>query len=150
MPDEATTDLLGLTAEIVSAHISNNPVSTNDLPSLIQQVHAALSALGSASEPAVVQAEAKAPAVPIKKSVTPDFLVSLEDGKKVKMLKRHLMTHHGLTPDAYRAKWGLPKDYPMTAPNYASRRSELAKSFGLGSGMRRAQGATGGRKAKGG
>jgi predicted transcriptional regulator len=135
MTDSPANDLLGLTAEIVAAHVANNSVSMNDLGSLITQVHATLSTLGTAPA-ATPAAELKAPAVPIKKSITPDFLFSLEDGKKVKMLKRHLMTAHGMTPDQYRAKWGLPRDYPMVAPSYAARRSELAKSFGLGVGAK--------------
>jgi predicted transcriptional regulator len=126
-----TDDLLGLTAEIVSAHVSHNPVSSNDLPRLITEVHRTLSTLGAPAVP-LAAAEPKAPAVPVKKSVTPDYLISLEDGKKMKMLKRHLRTAYGMTPEEYRAKWGLPADYPMVAPNYANRRSELAKGFGLG------------------
>jgi predicted transcriptional regulator len=124
-------DLLGVTAEIVSAHVSNNSVSPNDLPRLIMEVHRTLATLGTATMPKDAS-EPKAPAVPIRKSVTPDYLVCLEDGKKLKMLKRHLFSSYGLTPDAYRAKWGLPSDYPMVASNYAARRSELAKGFGLG------------------
>jgi predicted transcriptional regulator len=122
-------DLLGITCQIVSAHVANNAVSINDLPSLITQIHQTLTGLGSAAAPAVA-AEAKAPAVPVKKSVTPDYIVCLEDGRKLKMLKRHLSTSYGMTPDQYRTKWGLAKDYPMVAPNYAERRSALAKSFG--------------------
>ncbi|TCH96135.1 MucR family transcriptional regulator [Roseococcus sp. SYP-B2431] len=128
-------DLLGLTAEIVSAHVSNNPVSVNDLSGLIVEVHRTLSSLGSV--PARIEAEKKAPAVPVKKSITPDYLICLEDGKKLKMLKRHLQTSYGMTPDQYRDKWGLPPDYPMVAPNYAKHRSSLAKQIGLGTQSRK-------------
>lgn len=118
-----------LAADIVSAFVSNNSVPTADLPSLIGSVHAALQNVG---QPVAKQEEAKpTPAVPVKKSVTPDYLISLEDGKQYKSLKRHL-GKLGLTPEDYRAKWNLPKDYPMVAPAYAQRRSELAKSMGLG------------------
>src|SRR3954454_23784012 len=129
MSDEAGTNILGLTAKIVSAHVANNQVRTDTLVSLIQSVYPSLS---TAAEPAPVQAAPKQPAVPIKKSVFPDYIVCLEDGKKLKMLKRHLQTSYDLSPDAYRAKWGLPRDYPMVAPNYAVMRSTLAKSLGLG------------------
>jgi predicted transcriptional regulator len=128
-------DLLGLTAEIVSAHVSNNPVSMTDLPALITEVHRTLASLGATAAP--VEAEKKAPAVPIKKSITPDYLICLEDGKKLKMLKRHLQTAYGLTPEQYREKWGLPPDYPMVAPNYAKHRSSLAKQIGLGTQSRK-------------
>jgi predicted transcriptional regulator len=124
-------DLLGITAEIVSAHVSNNPVSVNDLPGLIMEVHRTLAGLGSAVAAAAAPVT-KEPAVSVKKSVTPDYVICLEDGKKLKMLKRHLQTAYGLTPDQYRAKWGLASDYPMVAPNYAKRRSALAKEIGLG------------------
>jgi predicted transcriptional regulator len=131
MPDATPSDdLLGLTAEIVAAHVASNPVSTTDLPILIATVHKALSTLGT--PPAAAAPEAKLPAVSVKKSVTPEYLICLEDGKKLKMLKRHLNTSYGMTPGQYRAKWGLPNDYPMVAPNYAAKRSELAKSIGLG------------------
>ena len=122
-------DLLGLTAEIVSAHVSNNPVSISDLPSLIQEVYRTLSNMGA---PAPVAADKPQPAVPVKKSITPEYLVCLEDGKKLKMLKRHLKTAFNLTPEQYREKWGLPADYPMVAPNYTKHRSSLAKRIGLG------------------
>ncbi|MGK9232208.1 MucR family transcriptional regulator [Inquilinus limosus] len=118
-----------LTVQIVSAHVANNPVAPNDLPALIGQVYSALSALGKPVEPVQVRPE---PAVPIRKSVTPDYLVCLEDGKKLKMLKRHLQSAYNMTPDQYRERWGLPADYPMVAPNYASQRSALAKTIGLG------------------
>jgi len=121
--------LLALTADIVSAHVGNNSVGVGDLPALIVSVHAALSELGA---PAVEEAPAKAPAVSVRASVRPDYLVCLEDGKKLKMLKRHLMTHYNLTPADYRAKWNLPADYPMVAPNYAEARRALAKAIGLG------------------
>jgi len=127
--DQVAADILGLTAQIVSAHVSKNQVGTDALPSLIQSVYQSLSTVGEV-EPAA--APAQAPAVPIKKSVFPDYIVCLEDGKKLKMLKRHLQTSYGLSPDAYRAKWGLPRDYPMVAPSYAATRSTLAKSIGLG------------------
>lgn len=125
----ANQDLLGLTAEIVSAHVSNNPVSISDLPNLIQEVYRTLSTMG---QPVPVVAEKPQPAVPIKKSITPEFLICLEDGKKLKMLKRHLKTAFNLTPDQYREKWGLGADYPMVAPNYTKHRSSLAKRIGLG------------------
>ena len=116
-----------LTAEIVSAYVANNSVQAENLPALIESVHAAIALLGA---PPV--AEARPPAVNPKKSVHDDYIVCLEDGKKFTSIKRHLMAHHGLTPGEYRAKWGLPSGYPMSAPNYGARRSELAKKFGLG------------------
>lgn len=130
MSNKTTTpNYIELAADIVSAFVSNNSVPASELPSLIGSVHAAIQNTG---QPAAKQEEAKpTPAVPIKKSVTPEFLISLEDGKHYKSLKRHL-GKLGLTPEAYREKWGLPRDYPMVAPNYAARRSELAKSMGLG------------------
>lgn len=127
--NEMTETLITLTADIVSAHVSNNTVAVTDLTSLIQNIHAALAGLGE--QPA--QEEVKlVPAVSVRSSVKPDYIVCLEDGKKLKMLKRHLMTHYGLTPEDYRAKWGLPSDYPMVAPNYAEQRRDLAKKIGLG------------------
>ena len=121
--------LIALTADIVSAHVSNNSVAVSDLPVLIQNVHNALSSLGDdLVEPEVKQE----PAVSIRASIKPDFIVCLEDGKKLKMLKRHLMTHYQMTPEQYRAKWNLPADYPMVAPNYAEQRRSLAKKIGLG------------------
>src|SRR5690349_23973965 len=129
MSDQLAPDILGLTAQIVSAHVSKNPVHTDALPSLIQSVYRSLSTAGNAQ---AVPVPAQAPAVPIKKSVFPDYIVCLEDGRKLKMLKRHLHTSYGLTPDAYRTKWALPRDYPMVAPSYAATRSTLAKSIGLG------------------
>ena len=128
--------LITLTADIVSAHVSNNSVSVSDLPQLIQNVHAALQGLGGRSaEPEVKQQ----PAVSVRSSVKPDYIVCLEDGKKLKMLKRHLMTHYNMTPDEYRQKWGLPADYPMVAPNYAEQRRSLAKKIGLGTSRRTAK-----------
>ena len=133
----ADDTLLTLTADIVAAHVSNNSVAVNDLPALIQNVHSALTGI-SASGPA---AEARPePKVSIRSSVKPDYIVCLEDGKKQKMLKRHLMTNHGMTPDEYRTKWGLAADYPMVAPNYAEQRRTLAKSIGLGTKRRKPRG----------
>lgn len=123
------TALMKLTAEIVAAHVSNNAVAANDLPAMIETVFAKLSDLGN--PPAEPEVELK-PAVPIKKSVQDDHLVCLEDGKKLKMLKRHLATAYGMTPEEYRAKWGLPHDYPMVAPSYSETRKQLAKRIGLG------------------
>ena len=122
-------DLISLTADIVAAHVSNNSVAVNDLPNLIQNVHGALSGLGAAQPVAESRPE---PKVPIRSSVKPDHIVCLEDGKKLKMLKRHLMTRYNMTPDQYRQKWGLAADYPMVAPNYAEQRRTLAKNIGLG------------------
>jgi predicted transcriptional regulator len=131
-----TPNYIELAAEIVSAFVSNNSVPVAELPALIGSVHAALNqvANGSAQQPAE---EAKAPAVPIKKSVQPDYIVCLDDGKRFKSLKRHLRTTYNMTPDQYRAKWGLAHDYPMVAPNYAAARSELAKQMGLGARRRK-------------
>ena len=129
MPEQTpTTDVLGLTAQIVSAHVSNNSVPPDALPSLIQEVYKTLSGVGK--EPA--QTERPQPAVPVKKSVSADHIVCLEDGKKLKMLKRHLKSSYNLTPEQYRERWGLAPDYPMVAPNYAKHRSSLAKKIGLG------------------
>lgn len=121
--------ILELTAEIVSAHVANNSVAMADLPNLIKEVHATLASINDEPE---VEEEVLQPAVPIKKSIQPDFIICLEDGKKLKMLKRHLKTAYDMTPDEYRQRWGLPSDYPMVAPNYAKQRSELAKTIGLG------------------
>ncbi len=124
------SELVELTTEIISAYVSNNTVVAGDLPAMIADVYEALSkAAAKASHP--LKEEMK-PAVPIKKSVMPDYIICLEDGKKFKSLKRHLRTHYNLTPEEYREKWGLPHDYPMVAPNYAAARSELAKKMGLG------------------
>ena len=126
--------LVTLTADIVAAHVSNNSVAVSDLPVLIQNVHGALTGLGRpAAEPEVKQE----PAVSIRSSVKPDYIVCLEDGKKLKMLKRHLMTHYQMTPEQYRQKWNLPADYPMVAPNYAEQRRTLAKKIGLGTKRRK-------------
>jgi len=121
--------LLDLTADIVSSHVSNNSVSVGDVPTLIKTVHMTLRQLGQA--PAAQPPELK-PAVPIRTSIKPDYIVSLESGKKMKMLKRYLHTHYGMTPDDYRKKWGLAADYPMVAPNYAEQRKALAVKIGLG------------------
>lgn len=121
--------LITLTSDIVAAHVSNNNVEVIDVPTLISTVFNALSALGNDVEAVVERPE---PAVSIRASIKPDYIVCLEDGKKLKMLKRHLMTHYGMTPEDYRQRWGLPGDYPMVAPNYAEKRRELAKKIGLG------------------
>lgn len=122
-------DLLALTSDIVSSHVANNSVAVNDVPALIQNVYATLAGLAAGSKAPEARPE---PAVPIRSSVKPDYIICLEDGKKLKMLKRHLMTAFGMTPEQYRAKWGLPADYPMVAPNYAEARRKLAKEIGLG------------------
>ena len=122
--------LVELTANLVSAYVSNNPVPVRELSDLIGSVHAALK--GMTGTVVSTKPEELKPAVPIKKSVTSDYIISLEDGRKFKSLKRHLSSHYGLTPDEYRTKWGLPADYPMVAPNYAAARSALAKGMGLG------------------
>lgn len=139
MSDQAETNemLVTLTADIVAAHVSNNSVAISDLALLINNVHAALSNLG---EKEVVE-EKPVPAVSIRASIKPEYIVCLEDGRKLKMLRRHLMTHYNMTPDDYRAKWGLPADYPMVAPAYAEKRRALAKEIGLGT-----KGRGGGRK----
>ena len=124
---EQPNDLLALTTEIVAAHLSNNTVALGDLPQLINQVYKSLATIGTA------------PAVPVRKSILPDHLVCLEDGKRLKMLKRHLKTAYNLTPEQYRERWSLPPDYPMVAPNYARQRSRLAKEIGLGTRARRAR-----------
>jgi len=128
MDQKSDEDILKQVTEIVSAYVSKNEVAAADLPALIKSVHATLGGIGSDTR----APSAKPPAVPVKKSITPDYIVCLEDGKKLKMLKRYLRTRHGLTPEAYRAKWNLPADYPMTAPNYAAKRSDFAKQIGLG------------------
>ncbi|MEE3622980.1 MucR family transcriptional regulator [Nitrospirillum sp. BR 11752] len=125
-------DFLKLSADIVAAYVTKNQVAPNDLPGLIQSVYGGLVRVDSPA-PEVIPEVKQAPAVSIRKSVTPDYIVCLEDGKKLKMLKRYLRTAYNLTPDEYRAKWGLPADYPMVAPNYAEQRSGLAKQIGLGS-----------------
>lgn len=128
-----SAELVGLTAEIVGAYITKNSIGQTGLTELITAVHSALKQLG---RPEPIQSEKPTPPIPIKKTITPDYLISLEDGQRYKSLKRHL-TARGLTPADYRTKWGLPSDYPMVAPNYAKRRSELARSMGLG--QRRAE-----------
>jgi predicted transcriptional regulator len=132
------SELLALTAEIVAAHVSNNKLEAAELPGLIRQVYGTLVGIDG-SVPAAVAgpAEKLQPAVPVKKSVTPEYIVCLEDGQKLKMLKRHLMSHYNMTPEQYRERWGLPADYPMVAPNYALQRQVLAKKIGLGKGRRR-------------
>ncbi len=126
--------LLALTADIVAAHVSNNSVAVNDLPQLILNVHTALAGIGGGKAAPEPKPE---PKVPIRLSIKPDYIVCLEDGKKLKMLKRHLMTHYSMTPDQYRQKWGLNADYPMVAPNYAEQRRALAKAIGLGTKRRK-------------
>jgi predicted transcriptional regulator len=135
--EDAEDTLLTLTADIVAAHVSNNSVAVNDLPNLIQNVHSALSGISTNRSTPEAKPE---PKVSIRASIKPDYIVCLEDGKKQKMLKRHLMTNHGMTPDEYRQKWGLAADYPMVAPNYAEQRRTLAKSIGLGTKRRKTRG----------
>jgi predicted transcriptional regulator len=136
MADQSNANnYIELAADIVSAYVSNNSVSANDLPSLINSVHNAL--MNVTTGKIEVPAEPLKPVVPIKKSITPDYIVCLEDGKKFKSLKRHLRTQYNLSPEDYREKWGLPADYPMVAPNYAAARSQLAKQMGLGQQRRR-------------
>ena len=130
-------DLLALTTEIVAAHVSNNTVAVSDLSQLINQVYQSLANIGSAPVAPVARPQ---PAVSVKKSIQPDYLVCLEDGKKLKMLKRHLKTAYNMSPEAYRERWGLAPDYPMVAPNYARQRSRLAKEIGLGTRARRGRG----------
>ncbi len=128
--DTGPASMLALTAQIVAAYTKKNPMPGSELPALIDRVFQSLAGVGT-SKAAAPEAP-PAPAVPVKKSVFPDYIVCLEDGKKLKMMKRHLMTSYGLTPQAYRERWGLPPDYPMVAPDYSQRRSSLAKSAGLG------------------
>lgn len=134
MDDKA--EIIEMTAEIVAAYVENNNVPAAELPGLIQSVHRALT--GVTAGPETVEAPPKEPAVPVRRSITPDHLVCLEDGRKFKSLKRHLRTKYNMSPEEYRTKWALPKDYPMVAPNYAKARSELAKQMGLGQGGRQA------------
>jgi predicted transcriptional regulator len=136
--DNGDETLIALTADIVAAHVSNNSVAVNDLPVLIRNVHGALAGL---TGPSTVPEAKPEPKVPVRSSIKPDYIVCLEDGKKLKMLKRHLMTHYQMTPDQYRQKWGLNADYPMVAPNYAEQRRTLAKSIGLGTKRKRTGGA---------
>ena len=133
------SEVIEMTADIVSAFVSNNSVPAAELPALIQSVHRALS--GVSVKPEVVESTPREPAVPVKKSVHPDFIVCLEDGRKFKSLKRHLRTKYNMSPEDYRSRWGLPKEYPMVAPNYAKARSDLAKQMGLGQGGRAARAA---------
>jgi predicted transcriptional regulator len=148
MTEETTTvSLTEYAADIVAAYVSNNTVSTADLPALIASVHHALTGVANGTAPQA-EAEKPVPAISIKKSITPDFIICLEDGKKFKSLKRHLQSKYNLSPQDYRTKWGLPSDYPMVAPNYAAARSNLAKQMGLGQQRRKApaKGAKRGRK----
>ena len=130
MAEETTNELLSLTADIVAAHVGHNRVTVGELPELIAKVHGALSGLGQETSSAT-SAELK-PAVSVRSSIKPDYIVCLEDGKRLTMLKRYLQTNYGMTPQQYRAKWKLPADYPMVAPNYAEKRRTLAKAIGLG------------------
>jgi predicted transcriptional regulator len=134
---KVSADYIDLAADIVAAYVSNNPVAAADLPALIGEIHAALGRVANGG--GTTPAEAPKPAVPVKKSVTPDHIVCLEDGKKFKSLKRHLRTRYGLTPEQYREKWGLGADYPMVAPSYALARSQLAKQLGLGQQRRKSR-----------
>jgi|TARA_R110002072_G_scaffold9326_8_gene45513 predicted transcriptional regulator len=130
MPEETKpSEILSLTSNIVAAHVANNSVAVSDLPELIRDVYKTLASVGGS---VAKEAERPVPAVSVKKSVTPDYVICLEDGKRLKMLKRHLKTAYDMTPEEYRDKWGLPSDYPMVAPNYAKQRSKLAKEIGLG------------------
>ncbi len=131
---EDKSEIIEMTADIVAAYVGANSVPASDLPSLIQSVHRALTGVASGTD--VAEAAPREPAVPVKKSITPEYLVCLEDGRKFKSLKRHLRTKYNMSPEDYRSKWGLPKDYPMVAPSYAKARSELAKQMGLGQGGR--------------
>ncbi len=135
MPDTSPKMFIELTAGIVSAYVSRNAVAANELPGLIGQIHAAL--IGVANGQVVTMQETQKPAVPVKKSIHPEYLICLEDGKKFKSLKRHLRSQYAMTPDQYREKWSLPPDYPMVAPNYAAARSRLARQMGLGQQRRR-------------
>jgi predicted transcriptional regulator len=135
MNDKSSSNYIELTADIVSAYVSNNAVAAGDISALISQVHSALLRVSNGQGEAV--SEALKPAIAVKKSITPDYLICLEDGKKFKSLKRHLRTQYNMTPEHYREKWGLAADYPMVAPNYAEARSKLAKQMGLGQQRRR-------------
>jgi predicted transcriptional regulator len=133
--DPANSDFIELTAGIVAAYVSHNPLPAADIPALINQVHGALTMISTGQKPA--PSDDLKPMVPVKKSVTPDYIICLEDGKRFKSLKRHLRTQYNMSPDQYREKWDLPRDYPMVAPNYAATRSRLAMQIGLGQGRRR-------------
>lgn len=135
MSDTQSKAFVDLTASIVSAYVSNNPTTAAEIPALISQIHAALVRVANGGDHAA--SEPVKPAISVKKSMTPDYLVCLEDGKKFKSLKRHLRTQYNMSPEQYREKWGLPADYPMVAPNYAVARSQLAKKMGLGQQRRR-------------
>jgi predicted transcriptional regulator len=135
MNDKSSSNYIELTADIVSAYVSNNVVAAGDISALISQVHSALLRVSNGQSEVV--SEALKPAIAVKKSITPDYLICLEDGKKFKSLKRHLRTQYNMTPEHYREKWGLAADYPMVAPNYAEARSQLAKQMGLGQQRRR-------------
>lgn len=135
MSDPQSKAFVELTASIVSAYVSNNPTTAAEIPGLISQIHAALLRVANGGDHAA--SESAKPPIPVKKSMTPDYLVCLEDGKKFKSLKRHLRTQYNMSPEQYREKWGLPADYPMVAPNYAVARSQLAKKMGLGQQRRR-------------
>jgi len=137
---KSSTNMLALTAQIVSAHVAHNTVPASALPALIEEVHRALMSIEAPQAPKAARPE---PAVPIAKSVTPEFIICLEDGKKMKMLKRHLKTAFNMTPDQYRERWGLARDYPMVAPRYAKQRSSLAKKIGLGTKPRKRRGSPG-------
>jgi len=137
MTDSIDTTFIELAADIVSAYVSNNSVPASDLPNLIGEVHAALLRVTAGSAPVVV--ETPKPAVPPKKSITNDYIICLEDGRKLKMLKRYLRSRYDMSPDEYRRRWGLGADYPMVAPSYTERRSEFAKRIGLGKGVRKAR-----------
>ena len=143
---EDNAQLLEMTADIVSAYVGNNNVQVTEVPGLISSIHAALSQISTGV--VEVEPEVKEPAVSVRKSITPDFLICLEDGRKFKSLKRHLRTKYDMSPEEYRTKWNLPKDYPMVAPNYAKARSELAKQMGLGQGGRKPARAAAGRAKK--
>ena len=132
-----TSEIIEMTTDIVSAYVGNNTIAATELAGLIKTVHRSLSTV--ASGPEIVEPAPEEPAVSVKKSITPDFLICLEDGRKFKSLKRHLRTKYNMSPEEYRAKWGLPKDYPMVAPSYAQARSNLAKQMGLGQGGRKAR-----------
>ena len=131
-PPLKSDDILKLAGDIVAAYVRNNPIPVSDVPAMIKSVHSMLSGLSSAAQSHMTTTQK--PVVPIKRSVTPDHIICLEDGKKLKMLKRYLRSNYNMTPEEYRAKWGLPADYPMVAPNYAAQRSEFAKKIGLGRG----------------
>jgi len=138
MSDKA--EIIDLTAEIVASYVENNTLATTEVPALIQSVHRALTSIAAGGD--AVEVAPKEPAVAVRRSITPDYLICLEDGRKFKSLKRHLRTKYNLSPEDYRAKWGLAKDYPMVAPNYAKARSDLAKQMGLGQGGRQPPKAT--------